>query len=106
MVQGGFCIVAHLNIYCFNYGMRKPWFKKKHSDWSWYPASWHGWLLSILYVSFTVFSFWSVDRVSHSASDTLIAFFPRLLIATALIVWISAAMGEKPRWRFRWPRRR
>ena len=78
----------------------KLWFKAKGYGWGWTPASWEGWLVLAAYAALLVRIFWDIDRVSHSASDTLIDFAPRFLLVTAVLYWICWVKGEKPRWRW------
>ena len=74
------------------------WFKanKKHVGWT--PSTWQGWIILALYVIFLIHSFLQVDSTSHSVSDTLINFFPRFLIFTALLTIITYLKGEPTTW--------
>jgi hypothetical protein len=74
------------------------WFKANKSGYGWHPHSWQGWLTFFLYIGFLVHSFVQVDSVSHSNSDTLINFFPRFLLFTALITIITYLKGESITW--------
>ena len=48
------------------------------------PVHWMGWILAVLSIAYTVYSFIEIDSRSHSASDTLINFvFRALLVAVA-----------------------
>jgi hypothetical protein len=74
------------------------WFKAHKSGYGWYPASWQGWLILIAYVVAVVQSFLQLDGVSHSVSDTLINFFPRFLILTAILIVTTYLKGESIVW--------
>jgi hypothetical protein len=74
------------------------WFKAHKSGYGWYPSNWKGWSMIIIYVFGVVYSFWQIDSRSHSVSDTLINFVPRLLIMTALLIIITYLKGESIVW--------
>lgn len=57
------------------------------------PASATGWLISLLTAFVAVQTFVTVDRHSHSASDTLIGAVP--IIATLfLLLWLLASRSS------------
>ena len=71
--------------------MDRNWFRKIGPIYV--PASITGWLLSLLTVFIAVQTFLTVDRHSHSASDTLIGAVP--IIATlTLLLWLLAARSS------------
>jgi hypothetical protein len=74
------------------------WFKANKSGHGWYPASWKGWLMIFIYLVGLVYSFIQIDSRSHSVSDTLINFFPRFLILTALLTILTYLKGESITW--------
>jgi len=80
--------------------MKKPWFKAKIYGWGWYPASWQGWLIVLIYIVLVSTFFSNYDAHSHSVSDTLINFVPTAIILTALLIFICYKTGEKPGWRW------
>ena len=74
------------------------WFKAYKSGYGWYPAHWKGWVILLLYITFLAHSFLQIDLQSHSISDTLIGFFPRVLLFTALLTVITYLKGESITW--------
>ena len=79
---------------------KKLWFKAKCFGWGWYPSSWQGWAILLMYV-FAVFTVArQVDSASHSSSDALFGFIPVVYILTVFLLIICYATGEKPRWRW------
>lgn len=74
------------------------WFKANKSGYGWHPANWKGWIILFLYFVFLLQSFLEIDVESHSVSDTLIAFFPRFLIFTAILTVITYLKGESITW--------
>lgn len=78
--------------------MKKLWFKSKKYGWGWQPVTWQGWLAIFAYITFVIMTFVRIDANSHSASDTLISFLPRVFLATALLIILCLVTGEKPHW--------
>jgi hypothetical protein len=74
------------------------WFNANKSGYGWHPANWKGWTILTLYLIFLVYSFLEVDSQSHSVSDTLIGFFPRFLLFTALLTIVTYLKGESITW--------
>ncbi|MDO8495728.1 MAG: hypothetical protein Q7S32_04450 [bacterium] len=79
---------------------RKVWFKAKRYGWGWYPVTWQGWLILVVYVFILINIFREIDSASHSVSDTLINFLPQTVIVTAILILICYMTGEKLRWRW------
>ena len=79
---------------------RKPWFKAKHYGWGWYPVTWQGWLVLVVYLVLVVGELVVIDRQSHSVSDTLLNFVPDALGFTVILLLICYWKGEKPGWRW------
>ncbi len=77
---------------------KKLWFRAKKYGWGWMPVSWQGWLILAIYIFGVVYEFRLVNSFSHSVSDTLIGFFPRILGLTILFIWVCYKKGERPRW--------
>ena len=80
--------------------MKKYWFKAKRYGYGWYPATWQGWLILLVYIAIVALNFYRIDLVSHSASDVLINFISQTLILTIILIIVCAATGEKARWRW------
>jgi uncharacterized membrane protein YhaH (DUF805 family) len=74
------------------------WFKAHKSGYGWGPANWKGWIILLLYIFFLIQSFFQVNIGSHSINETLINFFPRFLIFTALLIVITYLKGESITW--------
>ena len=67
--------------------MKLTWFKK--TGIIYFPNSVIGWVISIACMVYTVYTFISIDGLSHSVSDTLINFVFRLLIIFAVYTLIG-----------------
>lgn len=78
------------------------WFKAKHFGWGWYPSSWEGWLVMLVWIGLNLKVFLQIDKSSHSSSDTLIAFSLPFIISTIILIAICYKKGEKPKWSWSW----
>jgi uncharacterized membrane protein YhaH (DUF805 family) len=81
---------------------KKLWFKAKNFGWGWYPSSWQGWLIMIIYLVVIIKIFYRIDSTPHSGSDTLVNFVIPFIVSTIVLIIICYKTGEKPEWR--WPR--
>jgi len=81
------------------------WFKRKLYGWGWTPVRLQGWVVIFGYVGFLWYFFVRADVVSHSGSDTLYGFAIPVIIATAILIGICYARGEKPRWQWGVPKK-
>ena len=80
--------------------IKRPWFKAKLYGWGWYPSTWEGWTIMILWFAAIIEIFKLADINSHSASDTLIKMALPFLFLLLLLLIITWKTGEKPRWRW------
>lgn len=76
------------------------WFKRKVFGWGWTPVRWQGWFVIAVYITVVICFFTKADETSRSGSDTLIIFSTPFLIATAILLAICYAKGEKPKWQW------
>ncbi len=79
---------------------KKLWFKAKRYGWGWYPCTWQGWAVLLMYVFALVSITTFVDNHTHSVSDSLMSFFPSVFILTVFLIIICSATGEEPKWRW------
>lgn len=84
----------------------KPYWFKPARFWKWfaayYPVSWQGWVVTIIFLAIAVKIFIAVDSRSHSASDTIIGIAPWLIAVGLALDLITFRTGEYPWW---WRRR-
>lgn len=66
--------------------------------WGWYPISWQGWAVIILYVLAIVPDAARVNATEDSVSDFLINFGFHFVILTVFLLIICYTKGEKPAW--------
>lgn len=69
----------------------KLWFKAKCFGWGWYPCSWQGWLVLLLWAILFAFS---VAKMDHEWLKNLLFIF----LMTGILIWICFKKGEKPGW--------
>lgn len=86
--------------------MKKLWFKVKRYGWGWYPVSWQGWTITLVYA---VLLGIAVGRVSNYAIGHSVDTAGSLIVPILLhLVWIAFLIGtllyicvrtgEKPEW--------
>ena len=78
--------------------MKKLWFKAKTYGYGWYPSSWEGWSVTLVYVLILLGLFRVVDLRSHSGIDTVMSMFVPFVFLTLLLIVICYKTGEKARW--------
>lgn len=76
------------------------WFKAKLYGWGWTPATWQGWTVFTVFLLLMGGNFVRIDRMQHSASDTLLNFIPQTWILIGILLLICSFTGEKPRWQW------
>ena len=86
---------------------RSIWFRAKSFGWGWYPATWQGWAITLLYLvlytlSGLVFVFMTPDavRAGGSVEAGFILFLSLIALLTASLLAVCYRYGEKPRWRW------
>lgn len=75
------------------------WFKAKTYGWGWYPCSWQGWSVVILYLIQIISISLIAEELFQSMKGTII-FFMVLISSIISLLLISYKTGEKPRWRW------
>jgi len=79
---------------------KRLWFRAKRYGWGWYPVTWQGWGVLVMYI-FSV-----IDRSTRFAARPQTAFntwtelIPQIYILTVFLIIICYATGEKPAWRW------
>lgn len=82
---------------------KKLWFKAKSYGWGWMPSSWQGWLIIAIYAIFiTGATSWVTKRAGGGFIERsgVIIFIGVIILATAILIGICYAKGERPRWRW------
>lgn len=78
---------------------KKLWFKAKCFGWGWYPCSWEGWLVTLIY-AFGIFIFATTIDDSSSTREIFFTFIFPMALLTLVLIRIAYRKGEKPSWRW------
>ncbi|PIZ96405.1 MAG: hypothetical protein COX80_01450 [Candidatus Magasanikbacteria bacterium CG_4_10_14_0_2_um_filter_33_14] len=79
------------------------WFKRKLYGWGWTPVKWQGWLVTL---AFIVFILWTASTLSPTPTlNELDWFFAKIAVAIFLLIFIAYKKGEKPRWQWGVPKK-
>lgn len=72
--------------------MTKLWFKAKRYGWGWFPSTWQGWVIVLVYILIVFGATKLLPNVLYL--EIVIA------VSTILLLLICYKTGEKPRWRW------
>ena len=76
------------------------WFRAKTFGWGWYPCSWQGWGVLIMYIFALISTAVFMDTAVKSSYYLFVQFFPNFYILTVFLIIICYTTGEKPGWRW------
>ena len=68
---------------------KKIWFRAKNYGWGWYPVTWEGWSVLIIFVILEIFFIMNV-----------FFFVPGTVLSILALIFICYKTGEKPGWRW------
>jgi hypothetical protein len=77
----------------------KLWFRSKRSVWSWYPASWQGWVTLLFYIGLLIYGSWVLlprERFEPFESVRILSwlvFVFATVLSLIIVVWTT---GGKP----------
>jgi len=72
---------------------KKYWFRAKCYGWGWYPSTWQGFLVLLVWAFIFIFGILKMD---HEWLKNLVF----MILATGFLIYICYKTGEKPRWRW------
>ena len=81
------------------------WFKRKLYGWGWTPAAWQGWAVVAGYLLVVLYLFRNIGMSGSSPRDSLMNITAPVIIATAILIYISYKKGEKPKWQWGPPKK-
>ncbi len=88
---------------------KQYWFKRKIWGWGWVPATWQGWLTTLLYILVILFLLHTREESilgnPDSGSNFLVFGLP-FIILTMLFIFVAYKKGEKPKWQWGLPKDR
>ena len=79
--------------------MGKLWFKAKQYGWGWYPCSWEGWMVTVLFALSIALLATHLHQYT-STKDGMLLYFSALFSLAGLLMIIAYKKGERPRWRW------
>jgi hypothetical protein len=80
--------------------MKKLWFRAKDYGWGWYPSSWEGWTVLLVWAGLFIAVFVGLDESSRSFGDALLTYLPRIIVLTGFLILVCWKTGERPTWRW------
>jgi hypothetical protein len=75
------------------------WFKTFRRGYGWYPASWQGWAVIIIYVLNVYFGVSLAGKIAPDKLQTLVLYLPVLFLTTIMMFVIVVKTGEKAKWK-------
>ena len=72
---------------------KEIWFKRKTYGWGWTPATWQGWVVTLVYV---VLIASAVVDLDHESFKNILL----IVLATIVLIRICYKKGQKPRWQW------
>ncbi|MCI5051347.1 MAG: hypothetical protein MRY57_03490 [Candidatus Pacebacteria bacterium] len=73
------------------------WFKRKLYGWGWTPATWQGWLVTLMYILLVLFFALTISEDS-AAREIVFTFILPVVLLTITFFRIAYSKGEKPKW--------
>ncbi len=82
------------------------WFKRKVFGWGWVPATWQGWLVTVVYIVLILLLVFTREEAipgnPDSGSNFLVFGLP-IIILTTVFIFVCYRKGEKPKWQWGLP---
>lgn len=78
----------------------KLWFKAKNYGWGWYPVTWEGWAVIIIFVLFITYRANVVSKMFDTDSSFAFRYFFEVVFSIIPLLVICYLKGERPEWRW------
>lgn len=78
------------------------WFKAKLYGWGWVPATWQGWLITLVYLIAVLFFALTIDTKSP-VREIVFTFVLPVALLTITFIRICYKKGENPNWNWGTP---
>lgn len=75
---------------------KQIWFKAKCYGWGWYPSTWQGWIVLLVWAIIFTSAILMIEKNDHEIGKN----FAVIFIATAILIYVCYRKGEKPSWRW------
>ena len=76
------------------------WFKRKLYGWGWTPATWQGWLITLVFIGVVVYDTVSFDSLINPTNNVINSFLLEIAALIAVFIAICWKKGEEPRWQW------
>ena len=76
----------------------KLWFKAKTYGIGWYPITWQGWIVTLVFVGLIILSSLLAERYTQKTSTFLIAYLSSIFLLVIILIIICWKKGEPLRW--------
>lgn len=80
------------------------WFKRKAFGWGWVPATWQGWLVTLVFLLAVLALATTVDE-NASEKEVTFTFLLPLAFLTITFIRIAYWKGERPKWNWGLPKK-
>tara|TARA_Y100000034_G_scaffold124384_1_gene172478 strand:- start:1421 stop:1708 length:288 start_codon:yes stop_codon:yes gene_type:complete len=74
------------------------WFKRKLFGWGWTPVMVEGWIVTLAFILFIVYTGLELASISSPTNKDLAWFFFKLIASIAILIFICYRAGERPKW--------
>ena len=71
------------------------WFKAKQYGWGWFPVTWQGWTVILVYCALVVLLMWFAQWRLLTP-----AFVLGIVLLVIALIAVCYVKGERPRWRW------
>lgn len=78
----------------------KLWFRAKLYGWGWYPATWQGWLVTLIYVMYITYRANAMSLMFDTWQSATFRYIFELIPPTLILLLICYLKGQPPRWRW------
>lgn len=77
--------------------MKKVWFKAKRYGYGWYPATWQGWLVVLIFLALIAVLAYIFEK---NPEQFLWQYLTLVFLLSSILVGICYKTGEKAKWRW------
>lgn len=77
--------------------MKRYWFKRKTYGWGWYPSTWQGWGILLVYSVLLILFLHTFPIIR---SEDIGVFMLGIVFLTSPLIAICYVTGESPRWQW------
>lgn len=79
------------------------WFKRKIFGWGWAPATWQGWVITLIYAILIIGFALTIDDTSPP-QEVFFTFILPVVLLTIAFIRVAYKKGEKPKWSWGFPK--